>query len=112
MNKISVAFISKKIKDEFESLKEGKFEDKQLYKFINRAIDDLEKEPTVGIKVPKKFWPKVYVQKYKITNLWKYDLPKAWRLLYTIETDEVRIISIILEWFDHKEYEERFKYKG
>jgi len=112
MNKISVAFISKKIKDEFESLKEGKFEDKQLYKFIDRAIDDLEKEPTAGIKVPKKFWPKVYVQKYKITNLWKYDLPKAWRLLYTIETDEIRIISIILEWFDHKEYEERFKYKG
>jgi len=36
---ISVAFISKKLKDEFESLKSSKFEDKQLYKFIDRAID-------------------------------------------------------------------------
>ncbi len=36
MNKnISVAFITQKIKLEWESLKEGKFEDKQLYKFID-----------------------------------------------------------------------------
>ena len=107
---ISVAFISKKLKEEFESLKEGKFEDKQLYKFIDRAIDDIKQNPTCGIKIPKKLWPKIYIQKYEITNLWKYDLPNAWRLLYTIETDEIRIMGIILEWFDHKEYEKRFSY--
>ena len=111
MNKsISVAFISKKLKDEFESLKEGKFGDKQLYKFINRAIDDLKQNPVSGTKIPKKLWPKVYIEKYGITNLWKYDLPNAWRLIYTIETDEIRLMNIILEWFDHQEYERRFRY--
>jgi len=111
MNKtINVAFISRKLKEQFETLKSGKFEDQQLYKFIDRALDDIKKEPTCGIKIPKKLWPKTYVQKYDLTNLWKYDLPNAWRLIYTIESDEIRIMSIILEWFSHKEYEKRFNY--
>jgi hypothetical protein len=107
---ISVAFISKKLKEEFDSLNEGKFEDKNLYKFIDRAIDDLKKEPSCGTKIPKKIWPKEYIQKYKVTNLWKYDLPNAWRLVYTIETEEVMIVGIILEWMSHKDYEKRFSY--
>jgi len=107
---IYVAFISKKLKEEFEALKEGKFQDKQLYTFINRAIDDLKINPTCGTKIQKKLWPKEYIKKYKITNLWKYDLPNGWRLIYTIEADEVKIMNVILEWFGHKEYERRFKY--
>ena len=111
MNKeIRVAFITSKIKQEWEALQEGKFEDKQLYQFIDRAIDDLKTNPTCGIKIQKNLWPKKYIQKYGITNLWKYNLPNAWRLIYTIESDEVRIANIILEWFNHKEYEKRFKY--
>jgi len=107
---ISVAFISKKLKEEFESLKQGKSEDAQLYKSINRAMDDMKQNPACGTKIPKKLWPKTYTQKLNITNLWKYDLPNAWRLIYTIETDKIRILSIILEWFDHKEYQKRFGY--
>ena len=107
---IHVAFVTKKLKEQFESLKEGKFEDKQLYDFIGRATDDLKKNPICGIKITKKLWPKEYVKKYKITNLWKYDLPNAWRLVYTIESDEIKIMSIVLEWFDHKEYEKKFHY--
>ena len=110
MKDILVSFISKKIKDEYVSLKESKFEDKQLYDFISRAIDDLKKNPSCGVKIPKKLWPRSYIKQYEITNLWKYDLPNSWRLIYTIDTDEIRIVNIILEWFDHKNYEKRFKY--
>lgn len=110
MKNTSVAFISKKLKGQFESLKGGKFEDKRLYGFINRAIGDLKQNPASGTKIPKKLWPEVYIDSYRVTNLWKYDLPNAWRLIYTIETDEILIMSIILEWFDHKEYERRFGY--
>ena len=106
MNKeIHVAFISKKLKEEFNSLK-----DEKLHKFIDRALDDLKQTPTCGIKISKRLWPRSYVQKYQITNLWKYDLPNAWRLIYTIESDEIKIMSIILEWFSHKDYEKRFGY--
>lgn len=108
--KIQVGFVSHKLKDQLKVLKSGKFEDKKLYGFIHRAIDDLKKEPLCGTKIPKKLWPKEYKRKYKINNLWKYDLPNAWRVIYTIESDEVTIVSIILEWFDHKSYEKRFKY--
>ena len=111
MNKeINVAFISLELKEEFDSLREGKFEDKKLYDSINKAVDELKKNPAYGIKIPKQLWPKEYIKKYGITNLWKYDLPNAWRLVYTVETDEVKIVSIILEWFNHKDYEKRFKY--
>ena len=107
---IHVAFISEKLKSLFESLNNGRFEDKQLYSFINRAINDLKINPTCGTKIPKERWPKEYIKKHGITNLWKYDLPNAWRLVYTIESDKIKIISIILEWFNHKGYEERFGY--
>ena len=48
--------------------------------------------------------------RYKITNLWKYDLPKGWRLIYSIGREGVEILSIILEWMNHKNYERRFNY--
>ena len=105
-----VAFISQKIKKEFEELEKGKFEDKKLYEFILRAINDLKSNPSCGTKISKVLWPAEYIKNYKITNLWKYDLPNAWRLIYTIEADEVRIMNFILEWMDHKNYERRFGY--
>ncbi len=107
---IYVAFGEKSLEAAFEKLRRGKFEDEQLYKFISRAITDLKKEPLCGIKISKKMWPKMYIQKYEVTNLWKYDLPNGWRLVYTIKTDEIMILNVILEWFDHKEYERRFGY--
>ena len=110
MKPIFVAFISKKLKQNFELLREGKFEDKQLYVYIDRAMDDLKENPACGTKIQKKLWPKLYVQKYGITNLWKYDLPNGWRIIYTIETNEIKIMNIILEWFNHKEYERKFGY--
>jgi len=107
---VHVTFGEKKIEKEFEELKEGKFEDKQLYNFIDRAIKDLKSNPMCGTKIPKNLWPQEYIQEYEITNLWKYDLPNGWRLIYTIQTNEVMILNVILEWFNHKDYERKFKY--
>lgn len=105
-----VHFGDEKLKMTFEGLKDSKTEDQMLYKWISRAIDDLGENAFCGIQIPKKLIPKVYTDKYGIDNLWKYDLPKGWRLIYSVANDEVRILSIILEWFDHKEYEKRFNY--
>jgi len=107
---IYVAFASPKLEKDFEKLKERKFEDKQLYSFIGRAIEDLKKNPRCGVKIPRKLWPKSYIKRYQLKNLWKYDLPDAWRLIYTIFEDKVVIINLILEWFPHKEYERKFRY--
>ena len=107
---IYVTFGDKKTEQEFELLKEGKFQDKQLFRFIERAIEDLKLNPACGIKIPKKLWSRTYADKYNLTNLWKYNLPNAWRLIYTIKEDDIKILNVILEWFDHKDYEKRFKY--
>lgn len=66
---IHVVFINEKLKKLFNDLKNKTFEEEQLFDFLNRAIDDLKNNPFCGIKIPKKLWPKEYVQKYQITNL-------------------------------------------
>ena len=107
---MNVVFVNQKLDDLFENLKDGDAKAKQLYKFIERAINDLKQDPACGVKIKRERWPKTYVKKYGIANLWKYDLPGAWRLIYTIVEDEIRIISVILEWMSHKDYDKRFGY--
>ena len=64
-----------------------------------------------GDPIAKNLIPKEYFNRYgSLTNLWKYNLPDAWRLIYTIKNNQVTVLSVILEWMDHKEYERRFHY--
>ena len=105
-----VAFGDESIRKAFLELKTGKFEEKKLASYIERAIDDLKTNPLIGIAIPRRLWPAIYVRKFSITNLRKYDLPNGWRLIYTLQGNEIEIVSIILEWFPHKEYERRFRY--
>ena len=82
---------------------------------INFKLDDLARaqaQKQEPIPQPQQaHHQEEYVQKYGINNLWKYDLPRGWRLLYTVTADnEVELISAILEWFDHKDYERKFGY--
>ena len=104
-----VKFIDSKLFEAYQSLKSGTFEEKNLAAYLDRAFADLKENPFAGIKLPSRLWPKDYA-KYHLSNLRKYDLPNAWRLTYTLEGNELEIVSIILEWFSHKEYEKRFKY--
>jgi len=108
--KSRINFVNEKIQDSFEELKNSKTESKKLYKWICRAFEDLEENAFCGIQIPKKLIPQVYFEKHKIDNLWKYNLPNAWRLIYSIKNGEVMVLSIILEWMSHKDYERRFKY--
>lgn len=105
-----IRFIDEKTQDALYKLKDGDSSEKELYKFINQALDNIEENAFCGIQIPKKQIPKTYKQKYNVENLWKYDLPKGWRLIYSIVNDDIVVVSLILEWFDHKSYEKRFNY--
>ncbi len=105
-----VKFLDIKLKKAFEELKESKDNEKQLYEWLVRAFKDIEANAFCGIQIPKKLIPKDYLQKYNVQNLWKYNLPNAWRLLYSVENGEIIVVSIILEWLKHKEYERKFNY--
>lgn len=107
IKKCEVVFANDNLEKEFYNLDENG----DLKKFIKRAITDICNNAFCGIQIRKNQIPIEYIQKYKITNLWKYDLPNGWRLIYSITTpDKVRIISLILEWFNHPEYERKFHY--
>lgn len=108
--KSKVVFGNEKLKEAYDKLKTSKTEDQMLHKWITRAIDDLEENSFCGIQIPKKQIPKDYINKFEIDNLWKYDLPKAWRLIYSVSNGEICIVSIVLEWMSHKDYEKKFKY--
>jgi len=84
--------------------------DKKFHSFISRALNDIKDNAFCGIQIPKKRIPKEYFRKFNVKNVWKYNLPGAWRLLYSIESKQLVVLSIILEWLDHKTYERRFKY--
>ena len=105
MRKCEVQFANEKVKKAFEEL-----EDKKLKEFLMRAFCDIEENPFCGVQVPKNRIPKEYIRKFGVHNVWKYDLPSAWRLIYSIKGGQVIIISIVLEWMDHKEYKRKFKY--
>ncbi|GAG08298.1 unnamed protein product [marine sediment metagenome] len=110
MKEKHVTFINPKVENSFEELRKGKFESKKLFEFIERAIKDLKNNPCCGVRIQNKQVPKEYIKKFGIDNLWKYNLPNAWRLLYTIKGNDITILSVILEWLDHKNYERKFKY--
>jgi Txe/YoeB family toxin of Txe-Axe toxin-antitoxin module len=110
MKNILVTFANQKIADSYSRISKGKFEEKQLHAFILRAIEDLKKNPFCGIRISNKQIPEEYLKKFDISNLWKYNLPNSWRLLYSIKGNDVEIVSMIVEWLDHKNYERRFHY--
>lgn len=111
MNRIStVAFFTIKLKADFEALKDGRSEEKKLYDDLCLIVENLKCNQAYGTRIPKRMWPKFYRKRYRITNLWKCNLPSGWRLTYTIKAEDEKLICIILEWFSHPEYNRRFGY--
>ncbi|MFH1249309.1 MAG: hypothetical protein V1660_04110 [archaeon] len=107
IKKSAVVFANSKLEKEFDKLSNND----EIKKFIVRAVKDIQENAFCGVQIPKRIIPKEYVRKYGINNLWKYDLPDGWRLLYSITTpNKIEIISVIIEWFDHKNYERKFRY--
>jgi Txe/YoeB family toxin of Txe-Axe toxin-antitoxin module len=106
----TIRFADEKVQDAFYKLEHGDDSERELFKIINQALDNLELNAFSGIQISKNLIPEEYSKKYGVTNLWKYDLPKGWRLIYSVTNEKVIVVSLILEWFDHKNYERRFGY--
>ena len=102
-----VTFADEKTEQTFLELND----EDEIKKYIQRAIEDIKENTFCGTQIPKRLIPVEYIKKYEVRNLWKYDLPQGWRLLYSITTPtKIEIISILIEWLNHKDYERRFRY--
>lgn len=101
-----VKFIEQHLENYFLSLPDNN----PIKKGIQKTISKLKENVFCGEQIEKRLIPKEYIQKYSIDNLWWYPLPDAWRLVYSIATNKSEILAVIIEYFDHKNYENRFGY--
>ena len=101
-----VKFVDQKLKEAFEKLEE---KDSDLYQQIQEAREEICKDAFCSRNVRKKLIPKTFIQRYRLNNLWIYNLRNGWRLLYTVATpSKIEIIAVVLDWMDHKDYERLF----
>jgi mRNA-degrading endonuclease RelE of RelBE toxin-antitoxin system len=107
--------LSQEFSKEFSELQRrrerGDGEAEYLLKLIDKGIAKLIDNYETGQKIQKRLWPKYYAEKYGINNLWRLRLDDYWRMVYTMIGEKVRIVAVILEVLDHKEYDKRFGYK-
>ena len=82
-----------------------------LLNSINRIFDVVINNPFYGENAKKDLIPKEYRQKYDVGNLFIADLPDYWRMIYTLESDEIEIITFVLDIIDHDEYNKKFKFR-
>ena len=102
-----VRFADEKLREAFYKLRES---DERLHKEIEKALITISKNAFCGRNVRKKLIPEKLAQRYEIKNLFIYNLRKDWRMLYTVGSEEIEVIAIILDWMNHKEYERLFKF--
>jgi Txe/YoeB family toxin of Txe-Axe toxin-antitoxin module len=102
-----VIFVDKNLEDSFNVLSNKD----PLKKALVKAIKNIQKNAFCGRNVKKNLIPKKFVSKYKLKNLWIYNLPSSWRLLYSITPGEdVKIIAAVLDWMSHKDYDRLFRF--
>ena len=87
-------------------LKEGSY----LFRVIDSGLNVLKLNMFAGERIERKKFPKYYVQRFGVNNLYKFNLDSRTRLIYTLVAEETGVAVIVLEILDHKKYEERFGY--
>ena len=78
---------------------------------IDKGLDRLKENVASGEKIQKTQWPPIYVKRDGVRNLWKLNLSKQARLIYTVFGDSGGYSVLVLEVFlSHKSYNKRLGY--
>ena len=83
---------------------------KTLLNSIERFFDILKTNPQFGNPIKKDLIPIEFI-KLGIKNVYRIELSNYWRMLYTLEGNNIEILVFILKIFDHKGYNKLFGYK-
>ena len=103
-----VIFADDKTEASYKSLSDSD----PLKKGITRAIKEIKENCQAGEHIkPKSPLAENCLKKYGANNIRVYDLPLYYRLIYSIVPSEVKIISLILDYPDHKDYDKLCKKK-
>ncbi len=82
----------------------------KFYKEIDGKLEIIKENSQAGNRIQYEKIPKCYIAAYDVPNLFRVQISKGWRLVYSLTGKEGQKIVYVLEIFDHKEYEKRFGY--
>jgi len=117
MSRIVRVILKGQAKAEFEELKkiaegqeahgERKSLEIQLLKSIKQKIDCIKANPVYGESIPKNQIPR----ELAVSNLFHVSLSNYWRMVYTLDGNQVEVVAFILYITDHPTYDKIFGYK-
>ena len=79
----------------------------QLIRSIQQKAELIKENPMYGNNLSKKQIPKGM----NVSNLFRVELTGRWRMLYTLEGNQIEIIAFVLYVLDHPAYDKLFGYK-
>lgn len=82
-------------------------EEMQLLKSIQQKIEMLKLNPMYGDNIPKHQIPR----DLDVSNLFRVGLTNYWRMIYSLEGNQVEVIAFVLYIVDHPTYNKMFGYK-
>ena len=97
-------YVSQELNNLLKNLKP----DDKFVKWINDMVDVLKENKFAGDLIKKSQIPRLYIERYKVNNLYRYAHPEGFRSCYTILSDQC---PYILDIMSHREYDKVFKYK-
>jgi hypothetical protein len=82
-------------------------EEMQILKSIKQKSELLKANPTYGDAIPKKLIPK----DLDVSNLFRVSLTGYWRMLYSLEGNQIEVVAFVLYIVDHPTYDKMFGYR-
>ena len=81
---------------------------------IDTKVRSIKNNIHYGDPIAKKLIPQEYVTHYRITNLFRIELPQFRRLLYTLIEGEStnEIVAFVLDIIDHTTYDKKCGYRS
>ncbi|MBI2445243.1 hypothetical protein HYV43_02535 [Candidatus Micrarchaeota archaeon] len=82
-------------------------EEMQLLKSILQKTALIKENPMYGDNISKKLIPKDLA----VSNLFCVDLTHYWRMLYSLEGNQIEVVAFVLHLLDHPAYDRLFGYR-
>ena len=73
--------------------------ERMIFDAFSKKIELMKENPHYGNPIKKELIPQEYKKTYGVSNLFRVELPAAWRMLYTLTNgeSEIEIIAFVLE---------------
>jgi hypothetical protein len=104
-------FLKGDAKEAYLKLKKSNISEEQsVLDSFERIKEILKENPQYGDPISKNLIP-ISFKRLGIQNLYRVELSNYWRMIYTIEGNQIEILVFVLNISNHKEYNKLFGYR-